>query len=257
MNRSILFLLAAASMLSAAAGPAAAFSDNGSARATCVDCHRMTREDAASLLGNLVDNVAEVVPGPFPGVWEVDAVKGGKVYPIYIDYSRQFLLNGQFIRLADMQNLTGLRYTDLNRVDAAAIPRKDAVVLGNKSSKKGIIVLTDPTCPYCVKLHEEIKKAVAKDPEAAFYIMPYPRNPNDKATYRKCLAVVCAKSEKLLEDAYSGKELPAPACKSNAVTETMRLAQRLQIQGTPTMISPDGRVVSGYMDADGLLSLLK
>jgi thiol:disulfide interchange protein DsbC len=198
-----------------------------------------------------------VVPGPLPGFWEVDAVKAGKVYPIYVDCSRKYVFHGQFFRLSDMQNLTMLRYVDLNRVDVSSIPLKDAVVVGNKSAKKGIIVLTDPTCPYCVKLHGEIKKAVAEDPEAAFYIMPYPRNPNDKATYRKCLAVVCAKSEKLLDDAYSGKELPAPSCKSDAVTDTMKLAQRLQIQGTPTMILPDGRVVSGYMDAGGLLSLLR
>jgi hypothetical protein len=36
------------------------------------------------------------------------------------------------------------------------------------------------------------KKAVAKDPEAAFYVMPYPRNKNDKAAYNKRLAAVCA-----------------------------------------------------------------
>jgi thiol:disulfide interchange protein DsbC len=257
MTRKILCFLAAASVLLAAAGPVAAFTDNGCSRGTCVDCHQLTREDAESALGDLVDNVVGVAPGPFPGVWEVDALKGGKIFPIYLDYSRKYLLNGQFIRLADMQNLTLLRYTDLNRVDVSSIPLKDAIVVGNKSATKGIIVLTDPTCPYCVKLHGEIRKAVAKDPEAAFYIMPYPRNPNDKATLKKCLAVVCAKSAKLLDDAYSGKQLPEPSCKSNAVLETMKLAQRLQIQGTPSMILPDGRVVSGYMDADRLLALFR
>jgi len=67
---------------------------------------------------------------------------------------------------------------------------------------------------------------------------------------------VCAKSEKLLDDAYAGKELPAPSCKSEAVNETMKLADRLKIEGTPTMILPDGRMVSGSMGADALLSLV-
>jgi len=87
-------------------------------------------------------------------------------------------------------------------------------------------------------------------------VMPYPRNRNDKATYRKCLAVVCGKSEKMLDDAFAGKELPAPSCKSDGVDETMKLADRLKVQGTPTMILPDGRMVSGFMEADALLSLL-
>jgi len=254
MKRIVLRLLAGMSVLLTAALPAVALTDNARGGP---DCDPPTPEQAASALGALVDNVVGVVPGPFPGVWEVDAQKGGKVYPLYMDCGRQFVFHGQFIRLSDLQNITGQRFTDLNRVDVSSIPLKDAVIVGNKTAKRGIIVLTDPTCPYCVKLHGEMKKAVAKDPNAAFFVMPYPRNPNDKATYQKCLAVVCAKSEKLLDDAYAGKKVPAPTCKSDAVANTIRLAQRLQIQGTPTMILPDGRLVSGYRDADALLELLK
>ena len=87
--------------------------------------------------------------------------------------------------------------------------------------------------------------------------MPYPRNRNDQATYRKCLAVVCSKSVKLLDDAYAGKELPAATCETDAVDETIRLAERLRIQGTPTMILPDGRMIGGYMAADAILALIK
>ena len=205
----------------------------------------------------MVDNVVGVQPGPFLGVWEVDVVRDGKTYPLYLDYSLKYLFNGQFIRLSDMANLTGLRYQDLNRVDVASIPVQDAIRIGSKEAKKTVIVLSDPTCPYCVKLHGEIKKAAAKDPDVAFLVMPYPRNANDKATYQKCLAVVCSKSEKMLDDAFTGKELPAPSCKSDAVDETIRLAERLKIEGTPSMILPDGRLVSGYMEADALLALFR
>ena len=237
--------------------PAEAFQKEPAAAKGCAECHKLMKEEAGKLLGKVVDNVVGVVQGPFPGIWEVDVARDGKTYPIYLDYSLKYLFNGQFIRLADMENLTGRRYQDLNRVDVSSIPLKDAILMGSKSGKKKVIVLTDPTCPYCVKLHAEIKKAVAKDPEVAFYVMPYPRNRNDKATYARCLSVVCSKSENLLDDAYAGKELPAPSCKSDAVDETMKLADRLKIQGTPTMILPDGRLISGSMDADALLSLLR
>src|SRR5512134_346726 len=239
------------------APPALSFQKEGGLAKGCTECHTLSREEAAAALGPMVDNVVVVVPGPFPGVWEVDIAKGGKTYPLYLDYSRKYLFNGQFIRLSDMENLTGLRYQELNRVDMSTISTKDAIVLGNKKAKKGIIVLTDPTCQYCVKLHAEIKKAVSMDPEAAFYVMPYPRNKNDKATYNKCLAAVCGKTVKLLDDVYGGKEVPAPGCKSKAVDETMKLADRLGIQGTPSMILPDGRIVNGFMQADALLALLK
>ena len=241
----------------AAAPPVDAFQKEAGPAKGCTECHTLTVQEAAEALGPMVDNVVGVVPGPFPGVWEVDIAKGGKTYPLYMDYSRKYIFNGQFIRLSDMENLTGLRYQDLNRVDVSTISTKEAIVLGNKKAKKGIIVFTDPTCPYCVKLHAELKKAVAKDPEAAFYVMPYPRNKNDKATYNKCLAAVCAKTEKVLDDVYGGKEVPAPTCKSTAVTDTIALADRLGIQGTPSMVLPDGRIVSGYMEADALLGLFR
>jgi thiol:disulfide interchange protein DsbC len=237
--------------------PAAAFQKEAGITKDCSECHKLTKEEAGKILGKVVDNVVAVAPGPFPGVWEVDVVRNGKIYPLYIDYSLKYLFNGQFIRLADMANLTALRYQDLNRVDVASIPVQDAIRYGSKAAKKTVIVLSDPTCAYCVKLHGEIKKATAKDPDVAFLVMPYPRNRNDKATYSKCLAAVCAKSEKLLDDAYAGKEVPAPTCKSTAVDETMKLADRLGIQGTPSMVLPDGRIVSGYMEADALLALFR
>jgi len=236
--------------------PAAAFQKETGAAKGCSECHKLTKEEAGKILGKIVDNVVAVAPGPFPGVWEVDVARNGKTYPIYLDYSLKYLFNGQFIRLADMENLTGRRFTDLNRVDVASIPVKDAVRVGSPAAKTTVIVLSDPTCPYCVKLHEEIKKAAAKDADVAFLVMPYPRN-RDKATYRKCQAVVCAKSEKMLDDAYAGKELPEPACKTDAVDETIRLAERLRIEGTPTMILPDGRMINGYMKAEALLALLR
>jgi thiol:disulfide interchange protein DsbC len=247
----------AASLTLFLSAPAAAFQKEAGAAKDCSECHKLTKEEAGKVLAKAVDNVVGVVQGPFPGVWEVDVARDGRIYPLYLDYSLKYLFSGQFLRLSDMANLTGQRSTDLNRVDVSTIPLKNAIVVGSRSAKKKIVVLTDPTCPYCLKLHAEIKKAAGIDADTAFYVMPYPRNPKDKATYQKCLAVVCAKSEKLLDDAYTGKEVPAPTCKSTAVDETMKLADRLKIQGTPTMIFPDGRMISGYMEADALLALLK
>ena len=237
--------------------PATAFQKEAGSIKECAECHKLTKEEAGKVLGKVADNVVGVVQGPFPGVWEVDVARDGKTYPIYVDYSLKYFFSGQFVRLADMANLTGLRYQDLNRVDVSSIPIRNAIRVGSPSAKKTVIVLSDPTCAYCVKLHGEIGKAVAKDADVAFLVMPYPRNRNDQATYQKCLAVVCSKSEKLLDDAYAGKELPAATCKTDAVDETIRLAERLRIQGTPTMILPDGRMIGGYMAADALLALLR
>jgi len=249
------FLFLAAACMAAA--PAEAFRDRDPAKGSCTECHALSRQEAAVLLKDMVDNVTDVVPGPVPGLWEVDVILEGKVHPLYMDYSRKYLLQGSFFRMTDRKNVTSLRHADLNRIDVSAIPLEDAVVLGNRESKRRIIVFTDPSCGYCRKLHPEMKAAVARDPDAAFFVMPYPRDPLDHGTYSKCLAVVCDKTESTLDAAFTGDKLPSRACDSKAVDRTILLARKLGISGTPSMVLPDGRLISGYRTADELLSLTR
>ncbi|MGB5994603.1 MAG: DsbC family protein [Candidatus Deferrimicrobiaceae bacterium] len=224
----------------------------------CTKCHSLSKEEAAKILGRMVDNVVAVVPGPFPGTWEVDVEKEGKKVPLYLDYSGKYLFNGQIIRMSDMKNLTGVRYTDLNRVDVSMIPLDDAIVYGNPRAKHKVIVFDDPDCPWCKKLHGEIKQVVARDPEVAFFVRVYSRN-NNPQSVQKALSIVCGKKDaaKLLDDAFAGKTLPPATCKTNAVEETAKIAGKLGIRGTPAMVLSDGRLISGYMQADAILGLLQ
>jgi len=250
--------IAVAACLLFTALPANAYQKEAGPVKECAECHSLSPEEAGGILGGVVDKVVGVVPGPFPGTWEIDVQKAGKTYPVYLDYSGKYLFNGQVIRMSDKQNLTALRYTDLNRIDVSAIPLADAIVIGNADAKKKVVVFDDPDCPWCRKLHGEIKQVVARDPDVAFFVRVYARN-NNPNTMKKALSIVCGKKDgaKLLEDAFAGKELPEAKCKTNAVEETARLARELGIQGTPAMVLPDGRLIGGYQQADALLKLLE
>lgn len=248
----------AALLLFAQTPSARAFQTGGEPPKECRECHTLTADEAARILGGAVDNVVAVLPGPFPGLFEVDVRKGGKTYPLYLDYSGKYLFNGQVIRMSDRENLTGSRYLDLNRVDLSAIPLEDAVVIGKPEAKKRVIVFDDPDCAWCRKLHGEIKKVVARDPDVAFQILVYSRN-NNPATVSKARSIVCGKKNaaKRLDDAFAGKKLPPATCKTDAVEVAARTASRLGIEGTPAMILSDGRLISGYRDADAMLQLLE
>jgi thiol:disulfide interchange protein DsbC len=258
MKRMCIPLAVGAIVLFIAPPPAFAYQKEAGPVKECTECHTLTPAEAGKTLGKFVDNVVGVVPGPFPGTWEVDVEKGGKTYPLYLDYSGKYLFNGQVIRMSDMENLTGVRFTDLNRIDVSAIPLRDAVVIGNPEAKRKVIVFDDPDCPWCKKLHGEIKEVVTRDPGVAFFVRVYSRN-NNPASTQKALSIVCGKKNgaKLLDDAFAGKKLPPGNCKTNAVEETATLARKLGIQGTPAMVLPDGRLISGYMKADALLGLLR
>jgi len=248
--------IAAAFFFLAFSSSSHAFMKGGCGGGECAECHSLTRDEASKLLEGVVDNVLKVEQSAVGGLWAVDIEKGGKRWPVYIDFSKQFLLSGQVIRLSNKENVTESRLMRLNTVDVSTIPLGDAIVIGNPKATRKIIEFSDPDCHFCAKLHGEAKKVVARKPDVAFYVMLYSRN-NNPQTVEKALSVICGKSKKLLDDAFNGKNLPKPTCQTPAVEETERLAARLKIRGTPTMILPDGRIVNGYRDADTILKLLK
>ena len=258
MNFRICLTIATVLLLLLASSPAHAMMQGGCASGECADCHNLTREEASTLLSGTVDNVLSVEPSPVGGLWVVDIVKNGQKWPVYIDFSKGFLISGQIIRLSSKENVTENRYQRLNPVDVSSISLGNGVVIGDRNAKRRIIVFSDPDCHFCAKLHAESEKIVAKHPDIAFYVMLYSRK-NDPATIRKILSIVCGKKDapKLLDDAFAGKALPAKDCKTSAVEDTARMAAKLNLRGTPVMILPDGRQVNGYRDAETILKLLE
>jgi thiol:disulfide interchange protein DsbC len=235
-----------------------AFMKDGCGGGACSDCHSLTREEAGNILRGVFDNVLSVSESPVAGLWLLEVEKGGRRGPIYLDFSKDFVISGQIFQISSMANITGSRTAALARVDPSTIPLAGALVVGKSTAKEKVIVFSDPDCHFCAKLHPELKRVAANDPNVAFYIKLYSRNGNPAST-RKAISVVCSQSEALLEDAYAGKEIsPAPAsCKDTIVRETAETAERLTLRGTPTLILPDGRIVRGYRDAATLRALLK
>jgi thiol:disulfide interchange protein DsbC len=100
-----------------------------------------------------------------------------------------------------------------------------------------------------------MKKVVEERKDIAFYIKMYPLKMHP-AAYDKAKAIVCEKSLDLLESAHSNKPLPKPSCETNAVDESIKVAEKLGVTGVPVLILPDGRMMSGYRDAKSILTLL-
>jgi thiol:disulfide interchange protein DsbC len=203
----------------------------------------------------MVDRVLNVEFAEIPGLWVVDVEKGNNRLPVYIDFSKKFLVTGGVIRLTDRENLTKDRHAKLNKVDVSRIPLKDALLLGSPTAATRVIVFTDPECPYCRKLHKVLKEVVERDNQVAFLIKMFPLKMHPNA-YSISQSIVCNKSMEFLEASFAGKPVPPPLCKTSAIDNNIALAAELGIRSTPTLILPDGVIVPGFKDADRLLELL-
>jgi len=256
MKRVTPLTLAAALLLLVAALPSRAVPAEGGGGASTAS-QGLTRARAAKLLDGKVDNVLAVEPSEVAGLWVVDVVQRGRKFPIYMDASGRYVISGRIIRLRDGKNLTEARFERLNAVDVASVPLDNSVVIGDPHAKHRIIVFADPDCPYCARMNAEEKKVVAEDKNIAFFVKVYSRNGNPQ-TIAKVRSILCAGkgARKRLDEAFAGASLPPTGCRSTAAETNARLAASLHVPATPTMILPDGRMISGFRNAKAIRALL-
>ncbi len=256
MMRSILLFV----FFLALSQPAFAFQKEGCGGGSCIDCHSLTKQEASTLLEDKVSEVLSVQVSEVPGLWDIEALYQGNKIPLYLDFSKNYLISGNVIKLDNDENLTEKKFIKMNTVDISQIPLKDAVVLGNPKASRKIIVFDDPECTFCRRLHPELEKVADEHEDIAIFVKMYPL-PSHPSSYPKAKAVVCAalkgdneRAAALLSDTLEGKQIPAPDCETDQLEQNIALVRELRISSTPTLIMPDGRVLPGYKTADHIVA---
>jgi thiol:disulfide interchange protein DsbC len=180
-----------------------------------------------------------------PGLWEV--VMGQNI--AYVDESGRYFLIG---RLFDMQTKTDITAATkeriATRVEWSSLPLNDAIRFGTGS--KRLAVFTDPDCPFCRQLEAEIEKL----DDLSVYVFPYPITSLHPGAARTSQAIWCAPNKAAAWRDYLLRKVQPPAakegCAADAIGRNVALAERLGISATPTLIAPDGRMVSGASKAE-------
>lgn len=220
-----------------------AFPPDSKSWGECASCHKLDRKEAEKIVSKFVKGgrLIDIQPAPLKGFWQLEIEKDGRRGGMLVDFSKTYVV-GQMAPIRPQER----------KVDFSRIPLSDAVVMGQKNAKRKVAVFTDPDCPFCRRLHEEMKKVVAKRSDIAFYLMLFPLDMH-KDAYKKAQAILCDKSLSLADDAFSGKSLPEPKCGNEAVERNKALARSFDISGTPAIIKDQGVLISGYLEADDLI----
>jgi thiol:disulfide interchange protein DsbC len=225
------------------------------------DCASLGGEGLKDILKKLNAPDAEVLgiaESPIKGVCEVVVEIMGQTQIFYINTDKTYLIIGQLVEVSTMTSKTREaihRIQDKKRIDIAKIPLTDALILGEKSAAKKVVVFTDPDCPFCGQLHQTIKHIIAKRKDIAFYIKFYPLEFH-KDAYWKAKSIVCNKSVKMLDDNFEKREIPKTECDTAEIEDSMKLAKSMGIGGTPALILPDGRLKFGALPEEELLDLI-
>lgn len=135
-------------------------------------------------------------------------------------------------------------YTEFIKEQVKSIPLEKAIVVGK--GKNALITFINPDCKHCRKEWQELRPHLDK---VKLYIFLLPSRAFPES-YAKSYYIACSKDRlKALDEVLSGKfdSNPPKVKECPLVDEHVRIAQRLNIQGTPyNIVLKNYKVIEGY-----------
>lgn len=193
-----------------------------------------------------VKNVART---PIAGIYEVFA--GGEV--LYVDENVNYLIaQGRLIDVARSTDLTNERLRILTAIKFEQLPLDLAFTMVRGNGRRKMAYFSDPNCPYCKRLDQELVKLT----DVTVYLFLYPILSQD--SFDKSRAVWCSKDRaKTWNDMMlNGKAPSSPGNCDTPIEKILAFGKQQGISGTPTLFFANGQRVTGAVPSDQLAKLL-
>lgn len=215
-------------------------------------CAVFTSAHAGADIDNMRKLLIERMPGapigaitkaPYGGLYEV-VINGFNVF--YTDENANVAFIGKVIDLKTHKDLAEARSQELMHVDFASLPLDKAFVRVKGDGSRKLAVFSDPECPFCQELEQEL----AKVSDVTIYTFLFPLNDVHPDAERKAQLVWCsADRAKAWDDMMLNHKEPAASDKpcETPFKAIQEVAKKAWINGTPGLIFADGRLVPGVI----------
>jgi thiol:disulfide interchange protein DsbC len=212
----------------------------GPARAAEVD--PVTRIEAALKTAYPATSFRDIRPTPLPGIYEVTMGRN----LAYVGSDARHFLFGHLYDMREQRDLTADRLEAARRIDFASLPLADAITSVRGDGARVLAVFSDPDCPYCRKLEQEL----AKLDNVSVHTFLYPLAELHPQARSRAIAVWCAPDRAAAWKALmlEGKAPPAAEC-AHPIDRNIELARRLGVEGTPALFDVRGRHLAGAAPA--------
>ena len=193
--------------------------------------------------------IDQVLPSPLPGIFEV--VMGRNV--AFSDAEGRYFIFGHLYDMQSQRDLTAERKESLAKIDWSVLPLENSIRFVSGKGERVLSVFSDPDCPFCKKVEVEL----AKLDNATLYLFPFPIQSLHPNAVARSTAIWCAKDRaQAWRDALAGGKVAGKGDCENPIAANVALAERLGINGTPTMIARDGRLLPGAASAERISAWL-
>jgi thiol:disulfide interchange protein DsbC len=174
-----------------------------------------------------------------------------------------YVINGGFFDMKDGANNLVDSYMSKYYVETLnSFSDEDKIIYKPEDGEvKGrAIVFTDPSCPYCTKLHNKMDEYLSYGIQIEY--LPFPRGGQSGPGYTDTLKTWCAdtqeKRKQLMNAAKNGNNPPilvnqkvTEECTAN-FQKLLDMNSTLNITGTPAVFLETGKQVGGYVEPAAL-----
>ncbi|MCP4875054.1 MAG: DsbC family protein [Gammaproteobacteria bacterium] len=208
-----------------------------------------SREELTRLL-KLRLGTDQVQPARETGVEGVYQTRFGDKFAYIIEGGR-YVFIGDMVDLKMARNMTEMSRRELVVEELAGYSEQKQIVFPAANEELAVLnVFTDTSCPYCEKLHSEVK--YLQEAGISVHYFPYPRGGNRGPGYAELKKVWCAEDPlnamNIAKGTSAGTLESSGNCESaQYVDDGFLLGNRIGVTGTPALYTSDGAKFSGYV----------
>ena len=196
--------------------------------------------------------IQSVTKTPYGGLYEV--YMDGNI--VYTDDQVTFVItNGEIIDTKTKARVTEQRMRKLTALNMQDLPPLTSAIKRVKGDgTRTLMVFSDPLCPFCRKLEQELVKLN----NVSIYLWTFPVEHKFPGSTALSKSIWCSADKGKAWDEWmlQGKRPSArPDC-ANPVADIEKVGSKLGINVTPTLIFSDGAPVKGMLPAADLDRLL-
>ena len=179
------------------------------------------------------------------------------IEPLYVSSDGNYLISGDIYLITKdgLVNKSEARRDYQRKTLIKGLNKSELITFEPRQINHNIFVFTDVDCGYCRQFHNQIDEYLELGIRVNY--LAYPRAGIGSEPFNKISSAWCNEDPNYsLTLLKQGQDIQTKLCEDNPVEKHFNLGNTIGVQGTPSIITDEGKMIPGYLPPQDLLNIL-
>jgi thiol:disulfide interchange protein DsbC len=179
------------------------------------------------------------------------------IEPLYVSSDGNYLVSGDIYLITKdgLVNKSESRRDYQRKTLIKGLNESELITFEPRQINHNIFVFTDVDCGYCRQFHNQIDEYLELGIRVNY--LAYPRAGIGSDSFNKISSAWCNEDPNFsLTLLKQGQDIETKLCEDNPVEKHFNLGNTIGVQGTPSIITDEGKMIPGYLPPQDLLNIL-